>query len=118
MNSRILFICMFFIGVSCEDILETNISDDLVVLQLPADGFASSTANVTFWWNELEGASSYELLIVSPDYENPTSLVVDSLLTKNQFTMVLPIGRYQWCVKGVNEAYKTEFNCRSIEILN
>lgn len=111
-------ILMCFWCISCDDILETNISGKQVVLQAPADATSIHSGSVTFWWNELKGARSYQLQIVSPDNVSPTTLVLDSTITTNQFSLQLPQGKYQWCVKGINDGYQTEFNCRSLEITN
>jgi hypothetical protein len=105
-------------SICCDDILEINISDDQVALQVPAEGTSASAGNITFWWNELKGARSYQLLIVSPDYQTPKTLLLDSTVITNQFSIELPVGKYQWCVKGTNEGYQTEYNCRTLEIIN
>jgi hypothetical protein len=118
MNNKCLIVLLCFICISCEDILETNISDKQVLLQTPADADSISTGNITFWWNELKGARSYQLLIVSPDKLNPAALLLDSTITNNQFTFQLSEGKYQWCVKGINDGYQTEFTCRSLEVTN
>jgi hypothetical protein len=120
MSKHALFPLLVLLAVavtSCDDILETDLSDDMVTLRLPADGITQSdSVAVSFWWEELEGASKYELQIVSPDNINPQSLVLDTLVTKTQFSVSLPAGQYQWCVRGVNSGYKTEFICRTIAI--
>lgn len=109
---------MCFLCVSCEDILETDISNKQMVLQVPADTASIAEGNITFWWKELKGARSYQLLIVSPDNVNPTKLVLDSTITTNQFSLELSEGKYQWCVKGINDSYQTDLSCRSLEIAN
>ncbi|MBT1710554.1 hypothetical protein KK062_20080 [Fulvivirgaceae bacterium PWU5] len=120
MNKYLVSLLLFVLTLAvtcCDDILETDLSDDTVTLRLPADGVTQTdSVAVLFWWEELEGASTYELQVVSPDNTNPQSLLIDTLVTKPQFSMTLPAGQYQWCVRGVNSGYKTEFVCRTITI--
>ena len=120
MNRHFVSLLLFVLALAvtcCDDILETDLSDDTVMLRLPADGVTQKdSVAVSFWWEELAGASRYELQVVSPDNINPSSLVLDTLVTKTQFSAKLPAGQYQWCVRGINSGYKTEFVCRSITI--
>jgi hypothetical protein len=120
MNKYLLSLLLVVLAVAvicCDDILETDLSDDAITLRLPANDITQSdSVAVSFWWEELEGASHYELQVVSPDNTNPTSLVLDTLITKTQFSAGLPAGKYEWCVRGVNSGYKTEFICRAITI--
>src|SRR5688572_6848136 len=120
MNKHLRSILLFILTLAvtcCDDILETDLSEDTITLRLPADGVTQKdSVAVSFWWEELKGASHYELQVVSPDNTNPTSLVLDTLVTKTQFSAKLPAGQYQWCVRGINSGYKTEFICRSITI--
>lgn len=108
----------FLCASSCDDVLETNIRDKQIVMRTPVDSSSMVAGNITFWWEKLSGARSYQLLIVSPDNLHPTTLVLDSVITTNQFSMELSEGKYQWCVKGMNDGYQTALICRSLEITN
>lgn len=118
MNRKHLIMLMCFWCASCDDILETNIRDKQIVMHTPADSASVLAGNITFWWEKLSGARSYQLLIVSPDNLNPTTLVLDSVIATNQFSIELSEGKYQWCVKGINDGYQTTLSCRSLEITN
>jgi len=119
MKSKVfLLIAIFLLNIACDDVLETDISEDTISLQLPSEGFSSTVNSITFRWDELKGARTYELYIVSPDHLNATSLALDTVIAKNQFTVDLSKGNYEWCVKGANAGYETEYICRKIEILN
>ena len=111
--STILVLCFV---ISCDDITEKDIRDDVVVLMTPAADLVSADGDVTFWWNHLEGATEYELTIASPDFDNPQELVLDTIIVKNQFTMTLESRKYEWCVTPINSAYVATANCRLLEI--
>lgn len=120
MNNRIFnFLFLFVLLIlSCDDIVEKNIKKESVVLKTPSDGYSTSTALQNFWWEELQGATQYELMIVSPDTLKPDVLVLDTLVSKNHFTWTLDTGHYAWCVRGVNSSYRTINSCHELEIIN
>ncbi|MBT1705599.1 hypothetical protein [Chryseosolibacter indicus] len=104
--------------VSCEDIIVEDISSDTVLLRAPADNIVTNTKKHLLWWDELPGVSQYKLIVVSPDYESPSIMLLDTLVTDNTFEVELNAGKYQWCVSGQNTGYKTSYNCRTMEITN
>lgn len=116
--NRLLIFFMILLAFSCDDIFETDISDDMVVLRTPSEGYATSSQSITFWWDSLEGADEYELQVVSPDMATANVLVIDTVIVKTQFAMTLTTGQYEWCVKGMNNGYETALACRSLEITN
>ena len=109
---------MLFFAVSCDDILVHDLSKDTVTLRTPADGYeGTKDQSVIFWWEELEGATKYELVVASPDITNPQLLALDTVVTKIQFSATaIPVGSYQWCVRGINSNYKTDLVCRSFNV--
>src|SRR5690349_1763046 len=111
MNRQLIISFFVILAFSCDDVLESNIEDDSVTLRAPAEGLSTSTKDVTFWWDDLKGAKRYELMVVTPDRANATALIMDTVIVKNQFTLTLVEGKYEWCVKGVNDGYETELAC-------
>lgn len=103
---------------SCDDVLEKNIEKKKITLRAPQDSDTTSVTDVSFWWDDLEGAQEYELLIASPVMAAPNALVMDTTISKNKMTVSLLPGNYEWCVKGVNSAYETEYSCRLLVITN
>ena len=118
MSKRWMFSILVIIAFSCDDVLETDIRDDTVVLKAPKDGYSAGSQSIVFWWESLKGATRYHLVVVSPELANPTTLIMDTVIVKTQFSLTLTEGQYQWCVKGMNDGYETDFTCRSIEITN
>lgn len=112
----LLFIgLIYFMG--CDDILEEDISDDLVVLFAPANGVELDSGSVTFVWDPLEGALDYRLLLVSPDFETPAQVWADTITTGTNFTIALGEGTYTWGVNAANTAYTTPFVTNSFTVL-
>jgi hypothetical protein len=117
--SRKLMVFFFFLtAFACHDILEEDISQDAIILRTPPAAFATQETEIVFWWEFLDGATSYQILITSPDYQNPTTLLLDSTVTKDKLTFTLPVGDYEWCVRGKNSGYETEYACRKLFIVN
>jgi hypothetical protein len=95
-------ICAAFI--SCEDIIEEDITNDLVVITYPQNNQQIESNVVNFQWNELDGASDYRIQVQSGQF-----IVLDSLVSSNNFTYELDPGTYKWRIRGENFAYKTEY---------
>lgn len=114
--TAILLFALILLAVSCDDVLEKNIGKKAVILRAPQDNDTIVTGIISFWWDSLEGAREYELQIVSPSMASPDILVTDTVITKTLLKVSLPEGKYEWCVKGVNTAYETEYSCRSLLI--
>lgn len=93
--------------VSCNDFFEKDISEEVVDLIIPTNNDTSSTNNVHFKWNELAGASFYNLQIVKPSFTNINEFVLDSNINGDEFYYVLSPGNYQFKIRGENSAYQS-----------
>ncbi|MFH6986044.1 hypothetical protein [Marinoscillum luteum] len=100
----------------CGDVIEEDISGREVVLLSPADSAVLTMDTVSFWWEPVDGARSYEFHLVSPGFEAASRVWMDSVTTSNLITMVLPTGAYEWEVSGFNAGYATQFFYRSFRI--
>lgn len=109
---------ILFIGfVSCEEILlETDISDEEVQLVAPANNTNFSSSGVSFTWEAVPYATKYRLQIAKPNFESPTQIVLDTLISTTSFTQQLAIGSYEWRVKALNSAYGTNYSSRFFSI--
>ena len=118
MNKLHKLIFLLLLAVSCDDILVHDLSKDTVTPRTPAEGYEGTRDQaVIFWWEELDGATEYELVVASPDITNPQVLALDTVLTKTQISITtIPVGTYQWCVRGINSNYKTDFACRGFSV--
>src|SRR5690606_18134155 len=102
---RFLYLLMAITLVSCEDILEEDISGDMVQLIFPMEGVEVTNNVVNFQWMSLKGADSYRIQI----YNSGQGIVLDSLAEGTNFVYPLNPGEYQWRIKGKNFAYQTEY---------
>jgi hypothetical protein len=112
------FLFSLLMAFACDDILEKDISDKAITLHTPPDELSTPETDQLFWWEALDGATSYQVLIASPDFQNPTALLLDSTVTNDKLSIVLPVGDYEWCIRGKNSAYETAYACRKLYIIN
>ncbi len=96
---------ILFLG--CDDVLEDNITDDIVTAITPKDKTSLEGNSVQFRWEELDGADEYRVQVVE---ESTQKSVLDSLVSGNMFTYGLNSGEYSWRVRGENFAYVTAYS--------
>lgn len=106
--SKIIFItcacsALFY---SCDDILEDDITDDVVQLTYPLNDEIIESNVANFQWTELDGADKYRVQVFTPNQ----NMVVDSLVAQTSFTYSLNPGNYQWRVRGENFAYTSAYS--------
>jgi hypothetical protein len=95
--------------------LEKSISKKTIVLNAPQDN-DTLTGQVNFWWNEIEYAR-YHLQVASPNFDNPSLLVLDTVVDGYTFLYQLPAGVYQWRIRGENGNSETPYSTRSLLII-
>lgn len=102
-----LFLAAFvlLVGISCEDILEEDISNDTVQIIFPQNNATVSSNVVNFQWSELDGADKYRIQV----FNSTSGIVVDSLVTQTNFSYPIQAGSYQWRVRGENSAYQSNY---------
>ncbi len=95
---------------SCKDIIEPNIKDKLVQTQAPGNNYQSTSYNINFWWDEVSDALTYRLEVVSPSFGAIGSLVLDTVVKTNKFSINLSPGNYEWRVKAQNGSSETVYS--------
>lgn len=116
---KFLLSSCFLLLISCEEILfEKDISKNEIVLVAPINNAPFFSTGVTFTWETVEGATKYQLQIAKPNFTNPLQIVLDTIITKTNFTQQLPIGEYEWKTKALNESYETKYSKRSFSIIS
>ncbi|MEL1244915.1 hypothetical protein AAEO56_11625 [Flavobacterium sp. DGU11] len=103
--SKFLAAIIVLTAYSCEDIMEEDITDDMVTAIYPQNNQQIESNVVNFQWSELNGADKYRIQV----YSTSQSVVLDSLVSGNNFTYALTAGNYQWRVRGENFAYETAY---------
>ncbi|MGY3214546.1 hypothetical protein [Mucilaginibacter sp. HD30] len=105
-----LALCITLLFSACKAIIEPSISDRKVVPLAPGYLTKSASYAVTFWWEPVEDALSYNLHVVGPSFSSIGTLVADTVVTSNKFTLNLKPGDYQWRVSAMNGSSQTAFS--------
>lgn len=103
-----LLLPVFLLQISCEDILIDDLREQEVILLSPPDNHISLQETQEFWWEFMEDATDYHIRIVSPSFDNITTIAVDDYTTDNNFTATLAPGVYQWTVYAANNVGESE----------
>ncbi|MDR1755732.1 MAG: hypothetical protein LBR65_02070 [Culturomica sp.] len=115
---RIVLILLAITTVwACEDVFEKDISDDRLVIVAPTADAETTEKEQLFLWEELEGADSYLLRIVTPSFETAARCLVDTVVQVNRFEYSLPAGVYEWSLQGCNSAWRTATQKQKLTII-
>lgn len=105
------------INVSCSDVLVEDISNDSVTLVAPLDSSTFSGNEITFVWKGLDGADTYELMLINSGSIDIYDVGTDSVSNSSiRVTTVLTPGKYQWSVTAYNSEYSSESNVRILVV--
>lgn len=125
MKKGILTICIVLMVVwGCEDILEVpDISNQTVPILAPGEGSILNTNAVGFNWQTIEDATTYEVQIAIPNFENTTQIILDSIISEDTLGRVntridqsLLNGNYAWRVKALNSDYETVYTLSNFQV--
>jgi hypothetical protein len=101
---------------SCSDIIEKSIAKDTVTLIAPGNNISSSIYDQTFYWNEVNGALTYELQLASPNFDSIITFV-DTTITTLRFNYTLSPGQWQWQVRALNGSSQTNYTTYNLTII-
>lgn len=102
--------------IACDDIFETDLSGKKVVLMAPGDSIRTEFGTQNFFWEEMKGASSYNLQIVTPSFNKIEQFVLDTNVTAHNFMINLTPGVYQWRVRAKNGSSSSDYVVRTLQI--
>ncbi len=103
----------------CEEVIfEQDISGDSVSLVAPLDGTQVTGTNVQFNWRSVEGASSYEVQVATPDFANASQIVASTVTDSTFFQAQLAINTYEWRVKALNSGYETTYSAAGFSVVD
>lgn len=108
MKYYLSLISLIVLLTGCEKIIAEDITDEIPVLILPTPGSIITDNPVHFKWEEMEGASKYHLMVVSPSFANPQTFVLDSMITGTDFYFSLDSNFYELKLVGVNGGYRSD----------
>lgn len=95
---------------SCKDFIEPSLEKRVITPQAPAENYQSPKYTINFWWDGVEDALSYQLQVVTPDFKAPGSLILDTVVSKESFSINLDPGTYQWRVRALNGSSQTRYS--------
>jgi hypothetical protein len=105
------FIYLLLLCAGCEQAFEYPIADKQVQLLAPANAIITADSVHTFYWETMEGATWYQIQIVSPGFGSIARLAIDTVIAGNQFVQKLrrPDG-YEWRVRALNNEYTSRYS--------
>jgi len=108
--NKYIVLSLILLGLlsSCKEIIEPDITKKVVTLKSPSDSVTFTSLSPTFSWEPVEDATKYNIQIASPSFAKITTLI-DTVVSKTQFTKQLFSGRFQWRVRAQNVNYLTDF---------
>ncbi|HYG49478.1 MAG TPA: hypothetical protein VD905_01195 [Flavobacteriales bacterium] len=101
---------------SCNDFIAADLTDKNITVLAPSDNVSTTSATISFFWQELDGARTYRLQIAKPSFDSMVSLLVDTSTSGTQFTHVFSPGIYQWRIRAENGSTETPWVTRTITI--
>lgn len=117
MKYIVIFAISLSIFTSCSDVIESDLGKSGVTILAPANNAINPNYVQTFWWEYVDGASSYQLQIVKPTFDSVLVLVVDTTIQSNKFSISLLPGNYQWRIKAKNGSSETPYILRDLSVV-
>jgi hypothetical protein len=114
-NFLALALCILSFA-ACTEIFEKDIEDEKITIYTPS-GKDSLSYTQTFWWNQIDFATSYQLQVVSPNFAAPEKMILDTIIKTNRFMHYLGPGEFEWKVRAMNGAYKSNFFGNTFKIV-
>jgi hypothetical protein len=96
--------------VGCKEFIEPSLEAKKVVLLAPSSDTETTDYAQTFWWEEVEDALGYRLQVVSPSFERPAKLVLDTLIKTNKFLYSVDPGLYEWRIRAENGSSQSAYS--------
>lgn len=106
MLSLSIFLMLSLIG--CDDFIAKNISDKTLVVLVPAVNDTVNINPVHFKWEAVEGATSYHLQVVTPSFSGISDYVIDTVITKTDFSFSLDSNVFEMKLTATNAGYTSK----------
>lgn len=106
--ATVIFSCVAL--MACEEVLEKPLDEKKTVLVAPKDKLQTTELEHAFHWEEMDGATRYQLQIVSPSFDAIERFVEDTTVKKLFFNKTLTAGKYQWRVRAKNGSTNSQLS--------
>lgn len=93
-----------------------SLEEQQVEIIVPSDGSVIKENQLTIWWDQIEGANEYHVLVVAMGFENPEKLVYDEWGKENKVSLELEVGQYEVRVLASNEISRSPYTTSAFEI--
>lgn len=121
MKKNIFLLPLFVVSLlACEEgglLIESDISQRTVILNAPSDGVEISSNTIFFDWEFVEDATSYEIQVATPDFDNTQQLLLNTTDSLTFKELELNVGDYQWRVRAKNSGYETPYSTASFKVI-
>ena len=91
-----------------------NLSDQIVEIIAPEDGFETSETMVYLSWQAIEQATLYRIIITDL---SDNSIFLEQTVTTSDITIEFVSGMYSWAVRAENDTQNTPYTEQTITIL-
>ena len=122
MRGKFLLIVVFlwsaFLFTGCYDVIEKELDDQKINLLAPYEGAIIQDPLVTFWWSNVEYIDGYRLQVVKPSFANIENVVLDSIVTQENFTYEMPVGKFEWRVVAFNGGYELISDTLKLQVVD
>lgn len=93
-----------------------DVSEEEVMVLNPEDNAELSAGDVLFSWETIEGANSYHIKIVTPDFISTNEVILDTIINMIAFKQNLVIGDYEWRVKAIGNLNESNYKTQDLEV--
>jgi len=102
---------------SCAEFIEYPLDNEEVSLLAPLNKAELTDTLVHFWWETHEDAKFYRLQVVSGNFEQVTSHIIDTVVQGDKALLSIPDeGAYTWRLRPENHGSVGIYNYRTFEM--
>lgn len=106
-----------FICCSCDAIIEVpDISNDTVVALAPLEGSVVESNAVSFLWEDTADAERYRIQVATPNFQNASQILTDSLVSRTNFSRELLPNSYEWRVRAENSGFASDYTTNTFAV--
>jgi hypothetical protein len=99
----LVYLLVVLMMASCgNEIIDANLDKKTVNIITPSPGYFSSTPRINFTWEPVNGATKYHIQVVKPSFAAIQQILLDSMVTKNNFNYLFSFGKYEWKLTAMN----------------
>ena len=115
-NQILVLTLLIGFTLSCRDIFDIDLSEANVNVLAPVDNHVTDVFTQNFWWEEVEGADSYQIQLVEPSFSSIYDFLVDTNLTHEHYVHTLEPGSYQWRIRAKNNSSQSPWQTYSLHV--